>query len=428
MSNSLAIAAVTVTLRGLLMRGLGIPDVTVKPLDTARKGLNTDQVNLFLYQTAIDAAWRNQDMPRQIKPGETGQPALPLCLYYLVTAYGEGDDEPKAQKLLGQAMRVLYDHPLLGAEEIQQATEADMAASNLHEQIERVRITPQPLSLEEVSKLWAAFQTNYRLSAAYQAAVVLIESTRSTRTPLPVLTRGKDDRGVRTQLGGLPIIDEIRVPLSGHFVTSDAPTIAEVQLSKALPSAQLGDEVALIGQNFSGDNVRVVLERQRSGESFEPQILKRSDQVIIIKLPPPGDPNDPQSATATRPTGFYLTTVISQRTEEPDRVSNMFVLALAPAISLSPLQAAPGNIRLTVTTAPMVQPGQRAALLFRNGESVAQPVAQPTDKLVFDLKNIPAGQPGEYVVRLRVDGVDSIPIDRQGLTPKFADNQILKVT
>ena len=428
MSNALAIAAATATLRQLLIHGLNISDVTVRPLDTARKGLASNQVNLFLYQTAIDAAWRNQDIPRQIRPGETGQPPLPLCLYYLVTAYGEGDDETKAHQLLGNAMSVLYDHPLLGADEIKQATQTDVPGSNLHEQIERVRITSQPISLEELSKLSTAFQTNYRLSAAYQVSVVLIESTRPTRTPLPVLTRGKDDRGVRTLLGGLPIVDEIRVPLSGTFTTSDTPTAEEVQLSKALPSAQLNDEVAIIGQNFTGDTVRVILQRQWTTESFEPDILKKSDQVIMVKLPPPGNTNDPQSATATRPAGFYLATVIVQRTAEPDRVSNAVPLSLAPTIMLSPTQAAPGTIQLTVTGAPMLQPGQRVSLLFRDGEFVAAPIAQKTDQSVFTLPNVPAGQAGEYVVRLRVDGVDSIPIDRQATTPQFASNQILKVT
>jgi hypothetical protein len=47
----------------------------------------------------------------------------------------------------------------------------------LHEQVERVRITLQPLTLEEVAKLWNVFQTPYRISVAYEVSVVLIEST-----------------------------------------------------------------------------------------------------------------------------------------------------------------------------------------------------------------------------------------------------------
>ena len=427
MSNSLAIAAATATLRSLLIKGLGISDITVKPVDAARKGVAGDQVNLFLYQTSISAAWRNQTMPHQTKAGETGQPPLPLCLYYLVTAFGEGDDETKAQQLLGKAMSIFHDHPILGTEEIRQATETDVAGSDLHEQIERVRIRPQTLSLEELSKLWSAFQTNYRLSSAYEVSVVLIESTRPNRTPLPVLTRGKDDMGIQTLLGKPPTLSEIRVSLSGTFVTSDVPSLDEVLLTKTLPSAQLGDELALIGQNLLGDSVRVVLERQLTGERLEPSVVRQSDQVIIIKLPPSGDTADPTAPTAMYPAGFYLATVIVQHSREAERHSNSLAVALAPTIALEPLEAAPGNISLMVATAPMIQPGQRVALLFRDSEIVAATALEPTDQLVFDLQNIPAGQLGEYIVRLRVDGVDSIPIDRGSAVPRFADDQRLKV-
>src|SRR5262249_23836140 len=219
MSNAFAIAATTATLRSLLARGLGISHVTVRSLDNARKDITTDHVNLFLYQTLPNAAWRNMDMPRQLKPGETGQPPLPLTLYYLLTAYSDDMDDTGSHRLLGQAMSIFHDHPLLGADEIKNATSTttDLADSNLHEQIDRVRITLQPLTIEEMSKLWSPFQTQYRLSAAYQVSVILIESTRPVRSPLPVLTRGRDDRGVTSVTGGLPALDEVRVPFSGVF-------------------------------------------------------------------------------------------------------------------------------------------------------------------------------------------------------------------
>ena len=197
--------------------------------------------------------------------------------YYLITAYGEGNDQTKAQQLLGKAMSVLHDHPLLGSEEIKKATETNVAGSNLHEQIERVRITPHPLSLEEMSKMWTMFQTQYRISAAYEVSVVLIESTLPTRAALPVLTRGKDDAGVQTLLGKSPLLSEVHVPLTGKFDPSIVtPTAQGIQLVKALPSAQPGDELALLGQRLAGDYVRVVFERQRTGETFEPNIVKRS--------------------------------------------------------------------------------------------------------------------------------------------------------
>ena len=54
--------------------------VTARPPDRARTDAGAgDQLNLFLYRTAIDAAWRNQD-PRGPPAGRTGRPPLPLLL------------------------------------------------------------------------------------------------------------------------------------------------------------------------------------------------------------------------------------------------------------------------------------------------------------------------------------------------------------
>src|SRR5262249_950155 len=114
--SALAIAATTATLQGILIKGLKIANdnVTVRSLDTELKNPAGDQVNLFLYQTLPDAAWRNRDIPRRVPPGETGQPPLPLTLYYLVTAYSDEDNDIKSHALLGKAMSILHDYPVIG--------------------------------------------------------------------------------------------------------------------------------------------------------------------------------------------------------------------------------------------------------------------------------------------------------------------------
>jgi hypothetical protein len=90
---------------------------------------------------------------------------------------------------------------LLDGEEIRRATQEDLKESDLHLRVERVGITPVPLSLDEISKLWSGFQTQYCLSAAYEAAVVLNESKKAPRSPLLVLRRGPEDRGPTAQPG-----------------------------------------------------------------------------------------------------------------------------------------------------------------------------------------------------------------------------------
>jgi len=415
--SALAIAATTATLRGVLAQGLGGANVTVRPLDTARQNTDGDQVNLFLYQALPDAAWRNQDIPRRVHPGETAPPPLPLTLYYLITAYGEEDNDIKSHLLLGKAMSVLHDYPLLGADEIKNATDGvpDLKDdANLHEQVERIRITLQPLTFEEISKLWTTFQTHYRTSAAYQVSVVLIESMRATRAPLPVLRRGAEDRGAEVGAGSLPEITEMRIPLSGVFGALD-----NVRLAKMLPNAQLNDEIAILGRNFSGGGARARLKHPLVATPFELQPMQMNDETIIVKLP------DAAAASATWPAGFYAASVIISNAGARDRVSNELVFPLAPAITISPTSAAAGDITLTVTTEPQIRKEQSVSLLFGDQQIPHPALTAVANTLTFDLKAVAAGN---YVVRLRVDGVDSIPVDRTSPIPKFADAQTLKVS
>ena len=165
--------------------------VTTRPPDRARQDGGTgNQINLFLYRTSIDAAWRNQDPPG-IRPGESGQPPLPLVLSYLMTAYGEDDDDILAHRLLGVGMQLLSDRPLLSPN----AIVAALPGSGLEDQPNKIKIIPHPIPMDEISRLWATFCTGYRISASYDAGVVLIDNNQPFRAPLPVLARSAGDLG-----------------------------------------------------------------------------------------------------------------------------------------------------------------------------------------------------------------------------------------
>lgn len=426
MSNSLAIAAVTATLRQLLDDGIksvinGVT-VTTQPPDVADSKKNL--VNIFLYHTMINPAWRNMDMPRQVKPGETGQPPLPLNLYYLITAYSNGDDapEPFSHRILGQAMSVLHDNPVLSAEEIKAALPlADQQLYDLYDQIEHVRITPQPLSVDEMSKLWLLFQTKYRISAAYQVSVVLIESRRASRTPLPVLKRGPQDRGAEAQ-GSL---------------LSPLPTLTGLKLATAKqPSAQLGEKLTLGGYRLDGDSLVARFENQRLtapnevGPLVAPATADQTD--VEITLP------DNASAQTDWAAGFYNVSIEVTRSADPanpKRTTNALAFSLAPRIlNLNPTTrpAASGDFTLTVTCSPQVLPAQRASLLFGGNEIAADPHPAQTDTLTFQISPINADSVGEYYVRLRVDGVDSLLIKYALIGPNtppiFDDAQKVTIT
>ena len=401
MSNHLAIAATTAALRRLL--STEIANVTARPLDKARDP-GTDQVNLFLYHSQVDAAWRNQDMPGKAKPGETGRPPLPLNLFYLVTAFQDDKDDVKAQALLGQAMSILHSHPVLGAAEIKDA----LAGSDLHEQIERIRVTLHPLSVEEMTKLWTVFQTQYRMSAAYQASVVLIESTRPAKAPLPVLRRGEDDRGVASQAD----------------LESPFPALTGIVLPNGQASARLGDTVTITGQNLAADNVEVRITNPH---------LPDPGPVVISPLPTDTEikveiSNNPALWVA----GLYTVTVVLTRGTEI-RTTNELPLTVAPRLQITqPFQVVRHPVQhwadIQVKFRPRFRPGQRAVLLVGDREVRMNPPEgpnAPANKLDFRMEAAPLGK---HFLRLRIDGVDSLLVERPpGQPPVFDTDQRVEI-
>ncbi|MGD8626815.1 MAG: DUF4255 domain-containing protein [Anaerolineae bacterium] len=426
MSDSLALAAVTSTLRTLLERGLQADDVlssarvTVRPLDRARDTQITNQVNLFLYHTQPNATWRNEEVPWRVRPGETARTPLALDLYYLVTAfYGQDEDGVEttsvqdrlmgSHRLLGRAMGVLHDFSLLSMEQIHGLLPALDRTEHSYDQVERVRIRPQPMSLDDLSKLWGGFQTEYRPSAAYQVSVVLIESSEAPHTPLPVLRRGQSDRGA-------------------HVLGELAPLLRQAQPPGTKPAAELGDLLTLRGENLGGGGLTVRFRHPRLEAALDlaPEAEGTSTE-LGVQLPAAGDAGVP----AAWPAGIYSLSLTVQRPDLPAWATNEVAFGLAPAITRTAPAggtAPPGDVAVSLTCRPQVREEQRVALLFGNRMVEATSITTPADPnapttLLF---LVPDVETGEYVLRLRVDGVDSIPVDFSGDLPQFDEGQ--KVT
>ncbi len=417
MSRAQAVSAVTAAMRNLL--DLGTRDhpagtvVTARPPDKARALIASNQLNVFLYQTTLNAAWRNRDMPSRVRPGETSPPPLPLTLHYLLTAYGADDDDTLGHHVLGQAMSVMHDHPILSAQELRAALGPLVEQfPPIVDQTEGVRITFQPLSLDEMSKLWTTLQTQYRISAAYQVSVVLIESRTAVKTPLPVLHRGDDDRG----------------PLAAPDLTPPFPGLTGIAAPDPRFPPELGDTLVLSGHHLDGDSVQAR--------------LRHTGLDIVNVLAPVGTPTAgevtiqiPDGAVAATdwPAGVYTVSLVVTRTTggtDVERVTNELAVALAPRLlTIGPNPVTPDNkamLHLTATFVPEVRPLQRAALLIGDREVAPLAPADPklaTGTLAF---TCPAVPPGDYFVRLRVDGVDSLVVDRAAVPAQFDANR--KVT
>ena len=424
MSNALAIAAVTATLRSLIEAGIetdpSISGVTVttRPLDIARDSSVTNQVNLFLYHTMISPAWRNMDIPRTVHPGSHDHTPLPLTLYYLLTAYRGADEDGAiangrlegSNRLLGLAMIALHDHAVLDADAINANIPVMDRADFPFQQIEHVRITPYPISIDEMSKLWSSFQTEYRMSVAYEVSVVLIESTLPKHTALPVLRRGANNEGA-------------------FVIPSAAPSLFTVETPHAKPSAELGDVLTVTGDNLLGDGLAIQFHHSKL---TTPLTLTPApggtSQRLTLQLP---DPAIVPAARSIWAAGIFILNAVVQRASLPPWTSNAIPLGLAPQItSRSPATAPAGTVAITVTCTPQLRDGQRVVLLFGDREieptsitTPASPTAETT--LTFSVTNATAGN---YALRLRVEGVDSIPIDFTVDPPQFAANQVITIT
>lgn len=405
MSNALAIAATTATLRNLLLAHVPLIDseladleVTTQPPDLARKTVTKAQLNLFLYQTVPNAAWRNRDPWPATRPGETAFVPLALDLNYLLTAYGRGesDNEAVSHRALGCAMGLFNDHALLGPDEIAAA----LSGNDLGDQIERVRITPLALGVEEMSKLWTTFQTQYRVSCAWQVGVILIDSRRAPRMPLPVLRRGADDRG----------------PLA---VADLPPVLRELRLERSQSAARLGEAIVLIGDNLGGAGLTAVFDSPLQIDPIELPV--EPDGAGGLRVALPDVPDDAGAAARWHP-GFHRVALVQTRPDAPPIVSNALAFALAPRIAVDPFAPPPGDFALSVTCTPRLRDGQRIALIFGDRQLPPETTVTPADPaqpstLSFAVRDFATGP---YVVRLRVDGADSIPVILTGDPPQPA--------
>jgi Pvc16 N-terminal domain len=188
MSSPLSIASVTSVIKSVLENGLvmhgatavvGELAVTAMPPDRITTGADErSQLNIYLYRITPNTAWRAIPSGSAESHGARAVP-LSLDLHYLLTAYGERDYH--AETLLGSAMELLHQTPVLTHETIAPtlASLAERSGSgasvfaDVIDSIDQITLSPEFLSMEDLTKLWSALQARFRLSATYQASVLM---------------------------------------------------------------------------------------------------------------------------------------------------------------------------------------------------------------------------------------------------------------
>lgn len=411
MSSALAIAAVTAVLKDLLHNGqidndallaMATPiKVSSLPPDLIKtKENDLNQINLFMYHVTSNPSWRNMGLPAYDSRGErVSNPPLALDLHYLVTAYSNKD--LLSEILLGYAMQLLHEVPVLTREAIGKALVAPLnvggdlrpelksiRASDLAEQVESIKIIPQYLSTEEISKLWAATQTHYRPTAAYTASVVLIERKKSTKTPLPVKGRNIYALPFRQ-----PVVEKV---------------MPEIILSPGT--------IFVMGKNLKSDGVKLVL----GSAVITPDAAKTANNQIEATLPP-GLLAGIQTVRV-----IHELNIGTPPTPHRGFESNVAPFVLRPRITSASYNSVLSQVSLSVS--PAIGKSQQVALLM-NEISAATPVdyrflaaERATDTTTIDIP-ISGVKTGNYFVRLQVDGAES-PLELDPLSPAYTVTQV----
>jgi hypothetical protein len=415
MSSPFAIAGLTATLQHVISNGLvdhgiaaavgGTVDVkAVAPdLVVTNGALTNPTLNIFVYQVTPNTGWRNVELASRNSSGDRlTNPPMALDIHYILSAYAEEDLH--AEMLLGGAMHLLHEMPGLDRDRITAALaplSVDLQGCGLADQVERIKITPEPLNSEEMSKLWSAIQSNYRPSVVYQATVVLIQEEKPKHSALPVLVRGVNDAGPSIQPHLIPPV----------------PTILSIEYPGEQLSALLGSTITIHGHNLEGNNIEVVFSLGRLDEPPQTVAVAPADvSGTQLDLQIPNVPTDWAA-------GIYSMEVRLERPGESyTRASNQLPFLLAPTLTLPPtapasIARAGSEVTVVVGCSPEIRPNQSASLILGAHEAFANTHPSQTDELTFVFDGIAAGT---YPVRLRVDGAESWLLDKT-VTPAIFD-------
>ncbi len=133
-------------------------------------------LSLYLYQVLPDPHLNNRPLTAN-GSGQQHYPPLSLHLSYLLTPMSTSAEENLL--IMGRSLQVLAAYPVRGA---------NFLDSLLRPARPEMRITLNPLNLEEVTRLWNTFNRPYRLSACYEVHGVSIDSLRHPVEEEPVET------------------------------------------------------------------------------------------------------------------------------------------------------------------------------------------------------------------------------------------------
>lgn len=426
MSNSLAVASVSAVIRDILINRLAqdpvaslMSSVEVSVGAPDRIDLTAsaepNQVNIFLHQATPNMGYANLGLPHLSADGtQVGNEPLVLDLHYLLTFYGA---QPLyAEILFGEIAQEFHERPLLARDVITRALNpaappsnfpAELADSGLDTQIESIKITPQTVSNEELSKMWGAFQANYRLTAAYQVTTVLIDSLARSRVALPV---GETS----SQAAALSIPEITAIYLQGNRQGSILP----------------GTTIHVEGRNLQSSEQLILIEdadmtaevSELTPTSFNlslpgalPGIRPGAVSLRVMQPTQFGSPSTLRNIVSSNTAVFLLKPELSSvvvnisSSEDIDGViyrNGDFTLTVNPAVGVEQ--------NVSVILNQLVAPFNAYTLAVADGNGISTPDVETTS-IVLPFTRIAAG---DYLIRIKI-GLAESALARDGITGQY---------
>jgi hypothetical protein len=388
-------------------------------IDTTSGG-EQSQLNLFMYMVTPNQGWRNQGFPSLNSQGDRiSNPYLALDLHYLLSAYSPNELHPEI--LLGYGMQLLFETPVLPRDAIRNSLTSPIGSfsggtlpanlralsdSGLADQMEMIKIIPETLNTEEISKLWTAFQTNYRPTTAYRVTVVLIESQKSTKSALPV-----QKRKLYVQPFKAPVIDTIQSQSAiGQPIVSNQKILS-------------GYRLVLNGSQLDADIVQADID----GQVVTPNKSDISDAQVSFALPAGltagihevminhpmlmGSPPAQHQGIISNAASFVLCPTITNPLHNPVTISNLVdngsgILSALLTLTLNPNVDPTQNLLLLLNQYFPGDAGTTPPLSYSFPASPIEPTSPPGPVAGIQAQ-ISGVAAGTYLVRVQVDGAES---------------------
>jgi hypothetical protein len=280
-----------------------------------------------------------------------------------------------------------------------------IAASGIDEQVELIRISPEAISSEEMSRMWSALDAQYRLSMAYKVSVAFIESALSPGTALPA---------TRRTITFIPTLGAHLSSVSAEGSTNPVLTMADIAVIEGTGLATEGLSLRFgdIAHTPASDQARPNIITLPLGDLATPPLPGLVPLRAVIS-PELGDPPVPHDAlvsnTIAMPLAATFTHVLNPVSERiVDGVTYRtgdLTLTTTPAIGIRQ------SVSLSLNQLGSSMPRQYSFEAPQDN-GIAAP-ATTTTQITFRYTDVAVGT---YLLRLRVSGVDSpLAVDGAGL-------------